>query len=66
MYGNGHGNIITGCYHSCSIDKYPDEESLLAIYYGEKDCVLDEGGIILFDPASQRNVVGAEKFSYND
>lgn len=48
------------------IAKYPDEESLLAIYYGEKDYVLDEGGIILFDPASQRNVVGAEKFSYND
>lgn len=126
MYGDGHGNINTGCYHSCSISKaryltteelkevlvrfktrtengdydcvehlsplltkdesrhiedrileeqhecercerqkrqdrlkkaaaliakYPDEESLLAIYYGEKDCVLDEGGIILFDPA---------------
>ena len=141
MYGDGHGNINTGCYHSCSISKaryltteelkevlvrfktrmengdydcvehlsplltkdasrhiedrilaeqyecercerqkrqerlkkaaaliakYPGEESLLAIYYGEKDCVLDEGGIILFDPASQRNVVGAEKFSYND
>lgn len=141
MYGDGHGNIITGCYHSCSIDKarylsaqelkeilvrfktrmengdydcvdhlsplltkgesrhiedrilaeqheceryerqkrqdrlkkaaaliakYPDEESLLALYYGEKDRVLDEGGIILFDPASQHNVVGAEKFSYND
>lgn len=141
MYGDGHGNINTGCYHSCSISKaryltteelkevlvrfktrmkngdydcvehlsplltkdesrhiedrilaeqyecercerqkrqerlkkaaaliakYPDEESLLAIYYGEKDCVLDEGGIILFDPASQRNVVRAEKFSYND
>ena len=141
MYGDGHGNINTGCYHSCSISKaryltteelkevlvrfktrmengdydcvehlsplltkdesrhiedrilaeqyecercerqkrqerlkkaaaliakYPDEESLLAIYYGEKDCVLDEGGIILFDPASQRNVIGAEKFSYND
>ena len=141
MYGAGHGNINTGCYHSCSIDKakylseqelkkilvrfkarmengdynsvdhllpllteserkhiedrilaeqrererneerkqqerlkkaapliakYPDEESLLAIYYGEKDRVLDEGGIILFDPASQRNVAGAEKFSYNE
>ena len=141
MYGDEHGNINTGCYHSCSIDKarylsaqelkeilarfktrmengdydcvdhisplltkaesrhiedrilaeqhesercreqrrqerlkkaaaliakYPDKESLLALYYGEKDCVLDEGGIILFDPASQRNVVGAEKFSYND
>lgn len=141
MYGDGHGNIIAGCYHSCSIDKarylsaqelkeilvrfktrmkngdydcvehlsplltkdesrhiedrilaeqhecgrcerqkrqdrlkkaadliakYPDKKSLLAINYGEKDCVLDEGGIILFDPASQRSVVGAEKFSYND
>ena len=21
MYGDGHGNINTGCYHSCSIDK---------------------------------------------
>lgn len=21
MYGDGHGNIITGCYHSCSIKK---------------------------------------------
>ena len=21
MYGSGHGNIATGCYHSCSIDK---------------------------------------------
>ena len=48
------------------IAKYPDKKSLLALYYGEKDRVLDEGGIILFDPASQRNVVGAEKFSYND
>ena len=141
MYGAGHGNINTGCYHSCSIDKakylseqelqrilarfkarmengdynsvdhllpllteserkhiedrilaeqrererneerkrqerlkkaapliakYPDEESLLALYYGEKDRVLDEGGIILFDPASLRNVAGAEKFSYNE
>ena len=21
LYGKGHGNIVTGCYHSCSIDK---------------------------------------------
>lgn len=20
MYGDGHGNIVTGCYHSCSIN----------------------------------------------
>ncbi|MDY5178641.1 MAG: hypothetical protein SPH64_03460, partial [Eubacteriales bacterium] len=141
MYGDGHGNINTGCYHSCSIDKarylsaqelkeilarfktrmengdydcvdhisplltkaesrhiekrifaeqrkhercreqrrqerlkkaaaliakYPDKESLLALYYGEKVSVLNYGGIILFDPASRRNVAGAEKFSYDD
>ena len=141
MYGDGHGNINTGCYHSCSIDKarylsaqelkeilarfktrmengdydcvdhisplltkaesrhiekrifaeqrkhercreqrrqerlkkaaaliakYPDKESLLALYYGEKVSVLDYGGMILFDPASRRNVAGAEKFSYDD
>ena len=141
MYGDGHGNTSTGCYHSCSIDKaryltteelkevlarfktrmengdydcvdhlsplltkdesrhiedrilaeqhesercreqrrqerlkkaaaliakYPDKESLLALYYGEKVSVLDYGGIILFDPASRRNVAGAEKFSYDD
>ena len=48
------------------IAKYPDKESLLALYYGEKDHILDEGGIVLFDPASQYNVVGTEKFSYNE
>ena len=21
LFGNGHGNVHTGCYHSCSIDK---------------------------------------------
>lgn len=141
MYGAGHGNISTGCYHSCSIDKarylsvqelkevlarfkgrmkngdydrvdnlsplltegerkhiedrilaeqfererceeqqrqerrkkaaaliakYPDEEPLLALYYGKRDCVLEEGGIILFDPASRHNVAGAENLSYNE
>ena len=141
MYGDEHGNINTGCYHSCSIGKarylsaqelkeilarfktrmengdydcvdhisplltkaesrhiekrifaeqrkhercreqrrqerlkkaaaliakYPDKESLLALYYGEKVSVLNYGGIILFDPASRRNAAGAEKFSYDD
>lgn len=141
MYGDGHGDINTGCYHSCSIGKarylsaqelkeilarfktrmengdydcvdhisplltkaesrhiedrilaeqhesercreqrrqerlkkaaaliakYPDKEYLLALYYGEKVSVLNYGGAILFDPASRRNVAGAEKFSYDD
>ena len=141
MYGDGHGNISTGCYYSCSIErakylseqelkniltrfktrlengdydntdhlpplltvsevkriekrilaeqsekkrceeykrqdrlkkaaaliaKYPGEGSLLAAYYGENNCVIEEGGAILFDPASQADVVGAEKLSYNE
>lgn len=48
------------------IAKYPDKESLLALYYGERDHVLEENGIILFDPHSQYDVIGAEKFSYNE
>lgn len=140
MYGVGHGNINTGCYHSCSIDKakylseqelqkilvrfkarmengdynsvdhllpllteserkhiedrilaeqrererneerkrqerikkaaaliakYPDEESLLAAYYGEDDCVDGENGLVFFSPNSRKNVVGTEEMSYD-
>ena len=32
----------------------------------QKDCVLEENGIILFNPGSQYNVAGAEKFTYNE
>lgn len=141
MYGEGHGNIGTDCYYSCSIDKaryltanelkmvltrfkirmkngdydclehisplltkdeirctdnrihmelrerklreeqkqqerlknaasliakYPNEESLLKHHYGEKECVLTEGGVILFDPVSRNKLVGAEKYSYDE
>lgn len=141
LYGKGYGNINTGCYYSCSIDKarflskrmmrdilvrfrkrllqgaydckenvlplltsneinyieneikkskqteerkhneernarlkkaaaliaqYPNEESLLAAYYGEKDCISDENGIVFFAPDSQKAVVGAEKMSYDE
>lgn len=141
LYGRGHGNINTGCYHSCSIDKarflsekmmkdvlirfrkrlqnglydrkddisplltldeinyiekeikkaqqlkkrkynaerdarlkrattliakYPNEMSLFATYYGEDDCITDENGIIFFAPSSQKDVVGAEKMSYDE
>lgn len=141
LYGKGYGNINTGCYHSCSIDKarflsekmmkdvllrfrkrllqgvydckedvlplltsneinfienaiekarqseerkcnkehsarlkkaaaliaqYPNEETLLAAYYGEKNCVSSENGIVFFDPDSQKDVVGAEKMSYDE
>lgn len=48
------------------VAKYPEKESLLALYYGEKCYVFDEGGFVVFDPGSQRDVVGAEKLSYDD
>lgn len=48
------------------VTKYPDAESLFATHYGENDCVLYKDILILFDPESRRNVVGSEKFSYNE
>lgn len=48
------------------IDQYPNEEFLLAAYYGEKDYISDENGIVFFDPDSQKDVVGAEKMSYDE
>ena len=141
MYGDGHGNINTGCYHSCSISKaryltteelkevlarfktrmengdydcvdhlsplltkdesrhiedrilaeqhecercerqkrqdrlkkaaaliakYPDKKSLLSINYGEDTCVDEEDGLVFFNPDSRKDVVGAEKMSYDE
>lgn len=141
MYGDGYGNISTGCYHSCSIDKarylteqelreilirfkkrlekgdydnvdyltplltkkenryleerilterlekeeseehrkqerirkatallakYPAAQALLASYYGENDYVSEKGGLIFFRPDSQKDVVGAEKMTYDE
>lgn len=140
MYGNGHGNLQTGCYCSCSLDqakylttseliavlkrfrtylangaydnldklsplltdkeiqileqrareqksarekqaedirrkrlraaahltaKYPDAEGLLASYYGENVCAIEGKGLIVFGPNSQKDVVGAQKMTYN-
>lgn len=49
MYGDGHGNINTGCYHSCSISKarYLTTEELKEVLVrfktrmenGDYDCV---------------------------
>lgn len=47
------------------IAKYPGKESLFAAYYGENALVNEEDGVVLFDPASQADVVGAEKLSYD-
>lgn len=48
------------------IAKYPNEESFLAAYYGEKDCLSREDGIVFFKPDSLKEVVGAEKMSYDE
>ena len=45
------------------IAKYPDEESLLAINYGEDTCVDEEDGLVFFNPDSRKDVVSAEKMS---
>lgn len=142
LYGKGHGNIVTGCYHSCSIDKakylspdmvkavlvrfkkklvggtydfpenleplltkneinyiekqirrekqesnrkhniarnkrlkdaakllekFPEERELFGNYYGEDTtCNLSEYGIVDFSPNGMKEVVGAEKFSYDE
>lgn len=141
MYGNGRGNIHTGCYHSCSIEKakylsadmlksilkrfkdsmssgkyddkdkitpllttseieyieeqekkekrlqeerykaeraerikraakliqkYPEHKELFASCYGEKVLAQTYDGNIDFNPNGYADVVGAEKFTYDD
>lgn len=48
------------------IAKYPNEEFYLAAYYGEDNCVSNENGIVFFKPDSQKDVVGANKMSYDE
>ena len=141
LYGNGHGNINTGCYYSCSITKaqflseemirnllirfkkrllngdydckdnilpllttdeincietksnkaekaekrkcardckmglkkadslikkYPKEKKLFETYYGKNVMVTTYDGVIDFNRAGFKDIVGAEKFTYDD
>lgn len=141
LYGKGYGNINTGCYYSCSIDKarflsekmmkdvlirfrkglqngsyhckddisplltpdeinyiekeiqrtklleekkqneerserlkkaafliqkYPEEKELFATYYGKNTMVNTYDGVIDFNPEVYRDIIGAEKFTYDD
>lgn len=141
LYGTNHGNINTGCYHSCSIgkarylspelaknvlirfrerlldgaydcpdallplltpeeishiekeiqeskrleekkhreeckartkkasaliQKHPDKKELFAAYYGQKIMVNTYDGMLDFNPQGYCDVVGAEKFTYDD
>ena len=141
LYGKGHGNIQTGCYYSCSIDKakylskemleevlirfkkrlmngeydctenlaplltsdeisyidnqirkaeqleqkrneaerearlkkasaliqqYPEKKDLFAAHYGENILVETYDGIIDFNPEGYKDVVRADKFTYDE
>lgn len=35
-------------------------------HYGAKTCVQTEGGVVMFDPDTQKEVVGAEKMTYDE
>lgn len=51
---------------SVLIQKYPEEKELFATYYGQKIMVATYDGMIDFDPEGYRDIVGAEKFTYDD
>lgn len=48
------------------IKKYPDKEDLFGLHYGEKDLVCTYDGMIDFDPEGYKDVIGAEKFTYDE
>lgn len=48
------------------IKKFPDKKSLFGSYYGEKNWVCTSDGTIDFDPEGYKDVVGAEKFTYDE
>lgn len=48
------------------VQKHPEEKELFATYYGQKVMVFTYDGIIDFDPEGYYNIVGAEKFTYDD
>ena len=48
------------------IQKYPEYKEMFALYYGEKIIVQTYEGNIDFNPNGYRDVVGAERFSYDD
>ncbi len=51
---------------SALMQKYPEETELFATHYGEKTIVSTSEGTIDFNPEGYRNIVGAEKFTYDD
>lgn len=48
------------------IKKYPKEKKLLETYYGKNVMVTTYDGVIDFNRVGFKDVVGAEKFTYDD
>lgn len=46
--------------------KFPDKECLFGSYYGEKAIVSTYDGTIDFDPEGYKDVVGADRFTYDE
>lgn len=51
---------------SALIQKHPDKKELFAAHYGQKIMVNTYDGIIDFEPQGYCDVVGADKFTYDD
>ncbi len=51
---------------SALIKIFPDKESLFGSYYGEKEYVCTCDGTIDFNPEGYKDVVGADKFTYDE
>lgn len=48
------------------VQKYPKQKELFAAYYGQNAMVSTYDGVIDFNPDGFLDIVGAEKFTYDD
>lgn len=48
------------------VKKMENFNELKRTYYGTNTCLPLKGGVIIFDPKSQKEVVGADKFTYDE
>lgn len=48
------------------VQKYPKQKELFATYYGQNAMVSTYDGVIDFNPDGFLDIVGAEKFTYDD
>lgn len=51
---------------SALIQKHPGKKELIATYYGQNVMINTYDGMIDFDPEGYHDIIGAEKFTYDD